>query len=354
MRGVPARRASLPAVLVCAALAGCGCGGASAGTAADDAAAGQHAPLVVLRPLRQEAVPARMRGKHVELRLAVSGLASPGARVIVYGVGCIGPCSVGASADDSGAWSTAVPLSLHGDAVIASVTAAYEVSRGGDVPTRVSVPLDLRREEAVRRARVRAPAAHAPAGGTLEAENEGPTGAVPGPASSLPAIPGGPRAMVLIGDSLSVAQEPLLETALPGWSITTSARVGRPLAEGMGILVATDVAAGSVLAMGLFTNDDPGHLSELQAAVLESLRRVGASGCAIWATIASPPRGGRTFDAANRLLNELATREPRLRVVPWAEATSQDPSLLSGDGVHPGPVGAQLRAALFAQAARTC
>ena len=74
----------------------------------------------------------------------------------------------------------------------------------------------------------------------------------------------------MIGDSLAADTESALPAALPGWHVRTDARVGRPLAEGMAHLRALPVAP-DVLALSLFTNDDPRHLSELADAVRESV-----------------------------------------------------------------------------------
>jgi lysophospholipase L1-like esterase len=63
---------------------------------------------------------------------------------------------------------------------------------------------------------------------------------------------------------------------------------------------------------------------------------------------------GVSYRAANALLARLATDNPRLRLVPWAERVAATPQLVGADGVHPTPAGYQLRAQLYAQAARTC
>jgi lysophospholipase L1-like esterase len=108
------------------------------------------------------------------------------------------------------------------------------------------------------------------------------------------------------------------------------------------------------VAVSLFTNDDPTHTDALQAAVRRSLELAGPRGCAIWATIARPPVNGVSYRAANTALERLADDDPRLVVVPWAEQTTSDPSLLGPDGVHPTPAGYQLRARLYAEAAQAC
>jgi hypothetical protein len=163
-------------------------------------------------------------------------------------------------------------------------------------------------------------------------------------------------ALVLIGDSLAVGIRPLLSGLLPDWRVSVDGRVSRPLAEGMGILSGTSIPSdgSTVLAMSLFTNDDPTHTSQLQAAVERTLERVGPSGCVVWATIARPPVNGVSYDAANSLMRRLARSDSRLRIVPWAEQTAARPSLLGADGVHPTPAGYQLRARLYADAAQSC
>ena len=85
-----------------------------------------------------------------------------------------------------------------------------------------------------------------------------------------------------------------------------------------------------MLAISLFTNDDPTHTDALEAAVRRTLAAVGPSGCVIWATIARPPVNGVSYRAANALLRRLAASNPRLVIVPWAEQAAANPALLGG------------------------
>ena len=160
----------------------------------------------------------------------------------------------------------------------------------------------------------------------------------------------------MIGDSLAVGVRALLPSLLPGWQVSVDGRVSRPLAEGVSILRGTTIPSdgSTVLAISLFTNDDPTHTAQLRAAVEQTLARVGANGCAVWATIARPAVNGVSYDAANSLLRRMAQEDTRLRLVPWAEQTAARPSLLGPDGVHPTPAGYRLRAQLYAQAAESC
>ena len=178
------------------------------------------------------------------------------------------------------------------------------------------------------------------------------------PAETQPAPSSGADrgTLLLIGDSLAVGIRALLPALLAGWKVSVDGRVSRPLAEGMSVLADTPVPGdgSTVLAVSLFTNDDPTHTSQLQTAVSRTLDRVGPDGCVVWATIARPPLNGVTYDAANSLLRRIARDDTRLKLVPWAERTAAQPSLLGPDGVHPTTAGYRLRAELYAQAARSC
>ena len=106
--------------------------------------------------------------------------------------------------------------------------------------------------------------------------------------TAAPATPAArePGRVTVIGDSLAVGTQTLLPAALPGWSVTTDARKGRPLAEGMQVLSGADVPAGSVLVFSLFTNDTPTATGALQSALRAGAAKVGPQGCQVWATIA--------------------------------------------------------------------
>ncbi len=132
---------------------------------------------------------------------------------------------------------------------------------------------------------------------------------------------------------------------------------GRFLAQGMGVLRDTPLPPRPILAFSLFTNDDPRNLPALEAAVRQSVARAGPRGCAVWATIRRPRRGGASYAGANALLERLAA-EPvmagRLQLVPWAGYTQHRRRLVGRDGVHATPAGYLARARLYAQAARRC
>ena len=68
-----------------------------------------------------------------------------------------------------------------------------------------------------------------------------------------------------------------------------------------------------MLAISLFTNDDPTHTDALEAAVRRTLALVGSRGCVIWATIARPPVNGVSYRAANTLLATSRREQPSAR-----------------------------------------
>lgn len=178
------------------------------------------------------------------------------------------------------------------------------------------------------------------------------------PKPGIPATPAArePGRVTVIGDSLAVGTQALLPAALPGWSVSTDARKGRPLAEGMQVLSGADVPQGSVLVFSLFTNDTPSATGALESALRAAAVKVGPQGCQVWATIARPvPSGGG--EPANQILRDLDGGQvsgTRVVVADWAELIAQQRALLAPDKVHGTPAGYQARARLYADAVRRC
>jgi hypothetical protein len=194
---------------------------------------------------------------------------------------------------------------------------------------------------------------------------------VPPPAPPAPPPPGGPTggspygqraALVMIGDSLALGTAAPLAADLPDWDVKADARVGRPLAEGMDILAGATLpseAAGArtLLAFSLYTNDAPIDIGQLEAAVRASVARLGARGCAIWATISRPAPRGASYRPANVRLVQLAadpTLAGRLLLVPWAEQVARHHGWKAHDHVHATAAGNLARAQMYADAARAC
>jgi hypothetical protein len=183
-----------------------------------------------------------------------------------------------------------------------------------------------------------------------------PAPTTPGQTAPSPGPPPGRAGLLVIGDSLSVGTAPILPGIMPGWRVATDGVGGRPLAAGMFSLAETQLPTDGSIIVGfsLFTNDDPTHTADLQSAVRTSLDRVGPKGCVIWATIVRPPINGVPYDAANALLRRMARSEKRMRLVPWDKVIAAQPALMGPDGIHPTPQGYQVRAQMYADAARSC
>lgn len=322
------------AVLLALALGACG-GGRSATQAAPSPRASPPArtPVSLLAARHVPAAP--VGDGRLRAVVRVTGRAAPGQQLSVRAACAPDPCEAIAFADAAGRWRARLVVSAAVGRLI-GLTAAYASSRAGERPARGMVRLHERR----------------PAGVTVPAT----AGGAPPPALRPPT---GRRAVIVIGDSLAVGMAPALRSDLAGDAVSVDARVGRPLAEGMAVLAATALPAGDhpVLALSLFTNDDPRAVRALEAAVRESLRRVGPRGCAVWATIRRPALDGVSYAAANTRLEALAA-DPRLLgrllVVPWAQEASRHPGWVAPDGVHGTPEGYAARAALYAAAVRSC
>jgi hypothetical protein len=157
----------------------------------------------------------------------------------------------------------------------------------------------------------------------------------------------------MVGDSLAVGTKDLLPAQLEGYEVATNAKEGRTLSEGMGIINGL-ASRPAILAVSLFTNDDPRNVDALADAVRASTQAVQQGGCVVWATIVRPPQGGVSYDKANAKLRAIAADNPRVQLVDWARAVDERPGLVGGDGVHAGPDGYQQRARMYAQAIRRC
>lgn len=265
-------------------------------------------------------------------RVLVRGRAAPGAPVRVT-ADCEARCAAERAADSTGRFSVPLILRTRGE------SAAILVRSGGAA---TSVVVSVQRPRPARRVR---PLARRKRRLTRAPERGRP--AVPRPAPR-PRRP--PRTALVVGDSLAVGTAAGIPAALPGWRVRTDALTGRPLASGMEIIRAARPRP-PVLAVSLFTNDDPRSLRALEAAVRETT----GGGCAVWATIAAPPVGGVGYEQANELLRRLAAElRPRLQIVDWAADAAARPGLLAGDRVHGTPSGYAHRARAYAAAMRRC
>ena len=339
------------------ALAGCGSHGEKTAAKPTPTATTFAHPHIV-SPANGDVIPATAeldtsRGA----KLAVTGTAQPDTDVVVT-TGCqIKGCSATTKTDAQGRFSAGVSASTTSSTHAVTVTVSYEISDAVD-SDRVIVTIGPQHggSSATPKPQHRRKHHGHPAATPFPAVT-----VVPPAATAVPQVTAAPTTsgtgtsgtVVVIGDSLAQGMAPYLPAALPGWKVSTDARIGRPLAEGMQIFSGTPIQPGTVYAFSLFTNDDPRSVSALDAAVRQSVQR---GGCAVWATIVRPPVGGVSYDAANRRLRSLAAGlGGKLQLVDWAAAVAAHPQWVPGsDGVHSNAEGYRNRAALYAQAIQGC
>ena len=351
--GPRSRLAGAIAAWPLAALAA-GCGGGSSSdtpttrtvaTRPDPAAAASAAQIVIAKPADGTRLRAREQGGLLRVRAKLSGGARAGTTVHLSASCQPRRCKARAKAGTAGRWN--VPMTLTTTLAARFVTVDARAAADEAAPVSAVTTVELSR------------AGPAGARGTAGAR------ARPRPsrraqvttrtrrAATIPAPRSLPHDVLVIGDSLAVGMEDAMRAALPGWRVRTDARIGRPLAEGMRILAAR--RAPAIIALSLFTNDDPGNTAALARAVRATASRPG--GCAIWATVVRPPYNGVSYAAANDVLTGLVA-DPKLagslQLVDWRGAVAQSSGYVARDGVHGTPAGYRALGRLYAGAIHAC
>ncbi|MGZ4351027.1 MAG: hypothetical protein ACXVRX_10955 [Solirubrobacteraceae bacterium] len=296
------------------------------------------APILVGAPALGVPVGAqRLSGRRLTAVVELSGSAQPDAQLALAGACGRVDCEGLTYADHGGRWHTRLRLTTPRGRHDVRVRIAYWPATPAHAPVATRVGL---------RASVPSP----------------PTAPAPVPAPGADPPADSRPALVMLGDSLAMGTAGPLSLDLPDWNVRFDARIGRPLAEGLGILAgtalpSTELPARTVLAFSLFTNDAPADVNGLDAAVRASVARLGPHDCTIWATISRPAAHGMSYRAANARLAQLAL-EPqmagRLLVVPWAAEVARHQGWKAHDHVHATAAGYLARAQLYADAARSC
>jgi hypothetical protein len=356
---IAARSGRLAAACALGALA-TACGGQrpedqTATTAPDATPSPSTAAVSIVAPAEGSTVRGRRSADgRVAATIAVRGRADALQTVRIDGRCAARSCTKIIYTGARGEWKARLQLTLPPRTRRWTVSADYAVTSVPGSAAKATFAIHATRAAApARRPAASRKSSPQPAAPTTTTETSPPASPAPSPPSSNSKT----GTLVMVGDSLAVGVRTLLPAALPGWQVQVLGRTGRPLAEGMNVLSSLDLAGTGtrpVLAISLFTNDDPTHTTALQAAVSRTLLAVGSRGCVIWATIVRPPLNGVSYQAANALLERLASGDPRLVIVPWAQQVAANPSLVGADGVHPTPAGYQQRARLYAQAAQSC
>ena len=341
-RTVARRGLAAAVVVLCAsaALAGCG-GGEAARTATAPGAPAASAPVSIARPLDGSRLRAgRTPAGRLRARTTVRGSTRPGGPVFLSASCRPVRCRARATAGGDGRWSVPMTLVTTRSARFVTIDASARagVSSAGSGVTTVELA-----DPAA------AGAASGSGSGARPAGSGAPARSAPPPP---PAVRSLPHDVLVIGDSLAVGMADALREALPGWRVRIDGKISRPLAVGMQLL-AQEPDVPAIVALSLFTNDDPGATGALEQAVRATASRPG--GCAVWATIVRPPYNGVSYAAANRILVRLGGDvRLGLQLVDWAGMVAQSPSYVAGDGVHATPAGYVARGQAYAAAIRAC
>jgi hypothetical protein len=338
---VRAAAARPAAAVVAAAVVGCGGVADQQHTRTQRSApAPPPSQITIEEPVDGQALRGREEGEEddgsLRLRARVRGRARPGSTVFLNASCVPVPCEAQAFARANGGWSTTLDLTTPGAGgfIAIDVNAQKGVVASGSAVATVEL--------------VSASTARDALGHDAEQARAAPD---PEPPSKPPELP---REALVVGDSLAIGMARALKAALPGWQVRVDAQIGRPLEEGMQVLGRQSYTP-AVLALSLFTNDDPRNTGALESAVRATATRAG--GCAVWATIVAPPVKNVEYTEANQLLRTLAADPalaPRLRVVDWSTAVARKPGLLALDGVHATTAGYRTRGRLFADAIKAC
>jgi peptidoglycan/LPS O-acetylase OafA/YrhL len=168
-----------------------------------------------------------------------------------------------------------------------------------------------------------------------------PTGSPPSPSSA---------AVTVVGDSIMIDVAPELHALLPNAYIT--GQVSRPMSALPGVLAQLNASGQlySRLVVELGTNGpswDPAQI----AAVLNSLHLQQV----VLVNAGDDPAHPDWPAIINQQLLQIAAAVPGATIVDWYTASAGHPQdfmwgALSGDGVHPGPIGSEAMALLITEA----
>jgi lysophospholipase L1-like esterase len=162
-----------------------------------------------------------------------------------------------------------------------------------------------------------------------------------------------PSPVLVVGDSLAVGMKPYLGQLLGSSEVVWDARSGRTTPEGLVHLRARlRQVMPQTVVISLGTNDGPDP-ARFASRIQRALAAIPAGACVVWTDINRPPRKGR-YHGLNRVLEQAASRDPRMVLVHWDRAVLHHAVSLP-DGLHPDAAGFEYRSRMVAGAiARGC
>jgi lysophospholipase L1-like esterase len=173
------------------------------------------------------------------------------------------------------------------------------------------------------------------------------------PAGASPAASAAERAVLDLGDSLSVGTAPYLRRKLRGYRVRELYDVGLHAYDAAAIVSHLGASLPPVLVVSAGTNDDPRIVSTFWRSVVKVVTAAGPRRCVVWPTIVRPAAVGATYEGLNGALARVAARHASLVLVDWVGMVRRNPQWLSPDGVHVSVAGYRARAAAVAVAVRT-
>lgn len=146
------------------------------------------------------------------------------------------------------------------------------------------------------------------------------------PAIDLP-LPAGANTVYILGDSVILGTQYVINQQLAGWKVTLDAKVSRRMDQGLDVVASKGGNLGRVVVVHLCTNwygGDYGAVADTLISMLRGADRIVWSTCVPWVG---------QINQANDAIKELPSRHPNLAVVDWA-AIAGTPGYTAGDGLH--------------------
>jgi lysophospholipase L1-like esterase len=143
--------------------------------------------------------------------------------------------------------------------------------------------------------------------------------------------------VLLLGDSLAVGIEPLLETGWGARQLVVEAEEGRSTSTAAALLADHSPTTPPVWVVSLGTNDAP---EDFPAAAASIVAMAGPDRCVVWFDV----HRALTDKQVNAALEALAVSHPNVHLVSWQSLALEHPEWFSSDGIHPSSEGYAARA----------